>query len=252
LSAGGGSTFSHSVDFIVTDTQGSASVATASNPTLGAQGTLSSTEVIAASSSLTATEGREMTFNATGTSSPLSSAMDTFVEAHTGGAYTLGGTDAASFSVTSEGVVSLTGMADYEAKTSYDLTLTYTSGDDSYTETISIAVTNNDADDGDHIENVDITTQSGAADAVTILDTAINQISASQAKLGAIQNRLNHNIDNLSMASMLTETARGRIVDADFVRETSELSKQQILAQAATSMLAQANQSKQSVLALLQ
>jgi len=70
--------------------------------------------------------------------------------------------------------------------------------------------------------------------------------------LGAIQNRLQHNIDNLSMASMLTETARGRVVDADFARETSELSKQQILGQAATSMLAQANQSKQSVLALLQ
>ena len=54
------------------------------------------------------------------------------------------------------------------------------------------------------------------------------------------------------MGSMLTETARGRIVDADFAQETSELSKQQILSQAATSMLAQANQSKQSVLALLQ
>ena len=51
---------------------------------------------------------------------------------------------------------------------------------------------------------------------------------------------------------MLTETSRGRIVDADFASETTQLSKQQILAQAATSMLAQANQSKQSVLALLQ
>ena len=88
---------------------------------------------------------------------------------------------------------------------------------------------------------------SGAATAVTILDKALGQISSSQAKLGAIQNRLQHNIDNLSMASMLTETARGRVVDADFARETSELSKQQILGQAATSMLAQANQSKQSV-----
>ena len=92
----------------------------------------------------------------------------------------------------------------------------------------------------------------GAARAVTILDKALDEISSSQAKLGAIQNRLQHNIDNLSNGSRLTETARGRIVDADFARETSELSKQQILGQAATSMLAQANQSKQSVLALLQ
>ena len=249
----GGDTFSHSVDFVITDTQGASSVGTASSPTLGAQGTLSSTEVIAATSSLTATEARELTFNATGTSSPLSAAFTTFVDAHTGGTYTLGGTDGtASFTVDANGMVTSRGLIDYEAKTAFDITVTYTSGDDSYTESVNIAVTNNTADDGDHIENVDISTQAGAATAVTILDEAINQISASQAKLGAIQNRLNHNIDNLSMASMLTETARGRIVDADFARETSELSKQQILAQAATSMLAQANQSKQSVLALLQ
>ena len=248
-----GSSFSHSVDFIVTDTQGASSTGTASSPTLGAQGTLSSTEVIAATSSLTATEAREMSFSATGTASPLSAAFTTFVDAHTGGTYTLGGTDGTGyFTIDSDGLVKSSGLVDYEAKTTYDLSVTYTSGDDSYTESISISVTNNTTDDGDHIENVDISTQAGAAEAVTILDEAINQISASQAKLGAIQNRLNHNIDNLSMASMLTETARGRIVDADFARETSELSKQQILAQAATSMLAQANQSKQSVLALLQ
>ncbi len=80
----------------------------------------------------------------------------------------------------------------------------------------------------------------------------MNQVSAAQAELGAIQNRLSHNIDNLTKGSMLTETSRGRIVDADFASETTQLSKQQILAQVATSMLAQANQSKQSVLALLQ
>ena len=108
------------------------------------------------------------------------------------------------------------------------------------------------ADAGTHLADVDLATSSSAAASVLILDKALEQISSSQAKLGAIQNRLQHNIDNLSMASMLTETARGRVVDADFARETSELSKQQILGQAATSMLAQANQSKQSVLALLQ
>ena len=112
---------------------------------------------------------------------------------------------------------------------------------------IALTVTGND-----YLANVDVSTSAGAARAVTILDKALDEISSSQAKLGAIQNRLQHNIDNLSNGSRLTETARGRIVDADFARETSELSKQQILGQAATSMLAQANQSKQSVLALLQ
>ena len=111
---------------------------------------------------------------------------------------------------------------------------------------------NNTADDGDHIANVDVGTQQGAADAISILNTALNSITASQAKLGSIQNRLQHNIDNLTALSSQTEIARGRITDADYAAETSQLSKQQILSQAATSMLAQANQSKQGVLALLQ
>jgi flagellin len=128
-----------------------------------------------------------------------------------------------------------------------NITLTSTASD-KFVDNIALSVTAN----VDHLADVDVSTQAGAARAVTILDQALNTLSSSQAKLGAIQNRLSHNIDNLSTSSMLTETARGRILDADFARETSELSKQQILGQAATSMLAQANQSKQSILALLQ
>ena len=102
------------------------------------------------------------------------------------------------------------------------------------------------------LEDIKVETTADASRAVETLDKALEEVSTAQAKLGAIQNRLTHNIDNLSKGSMLTEQSVGRIVDADFATETSELSKQQILAQAATSMLAQANQSKQSVLALLQ
>jgi flagellin len=102
------------------------------------------------------------------------------------------------------------------------------------------------------LSGIKVETSTNASHAVETLDKALEEVSTAQAKLGAIQNRLSHNIDNLSKGSMLTEQSVGRIVDADFATETSELSKQQILAQAATSMLAQANQSKQSVLALLQ
>jgi flagellin len=102
------------------------------------------------------------------------------------------------------------------------------------------------------LSGIKVESQAQATRAVETLDKALEEVSTAQAKLGAIQNRLSHNIDNLSKGSMLTEQSVGRIVDADFATETSELSKQQILAQAATSMLAQANQSKQSVLALLQ
>jgi flagellin len=96
-----------------------------------------------------------------------------------------------------------------------------------------------------------LATQEGAANAVIVLDRAIQQISESQAKLGAIQNRLDYNISNLTKASMLTETAKGRIMDADYAAETAILVKNQILAQAATQALSMANQSKQGVLGLL-
>jgi flagellin len=103
-----------------------------------------------------------------------------------------------------------------------------------------------------NLGGIEVETSAKATRAIETLNKALEEVSTAQAKLGAIQNRLTHNIDNLSKGSMLTEQSVGRIVDADFATETSELSKQQILAQAATSMLAQANQSKQSVLALLQ
>ena len=186
----------------------------------------------------------------------LSAGFNAFVTnaAHANGKYSLSGTDAKYFSVDqSTGVVKNELNMDYETKNSFDFVLTYTdSSAKTFDETVNLKLTDSIADSGTHLADLNIKTQSGAAAAVTILDTALNQISASQAELGAVQNRLQHNIDNLSMGSMLTETARGRIVDADFAKETSELSKNQILGQAATSMLAQANQSKQSVLALLQ
>jgi flagellin len=112
-------------------------------------------------------------------------------------------------------------------------------------------VANGGSNDG-NLSTIEVETTAKATRAIETLNKALEEVSTAQAKLGAIQNRLTHNIDNLSKGSMLTEQSVGRIVDADFATETSELSKQQILAQAATSMLAQANQSKQSVLALLQ
>jgi flagellin len=104
----------------------------------------------------------------------------------------------------------------------------------------------------DQLEDIEVETSAKATRAIETLDKALEEVSSAQAKLGAIQNRLQHNIDNLSKGAMLTEQSVGRVVDADFATETSNLSKQQILNQAATAMLAQANQSKQSVLSLLQ
>jgi len=227
-------------------------IATATALTAAAA-TRQSTEQIAGTSVLAVDEARQGNITSTGTGAVLSAAFNTFTSSYTGGTYAVSGADAELFNINaSSGKLETKGLVDFETKNSYSMTVTYTSGNNSYSEDITVNVTNNPVDDGSHIIDVNLGTQAGSATAVNILDTAINQISESQAKLGAIQNRLQYNIDNLSKASMLTAMSKGRIMDADFASETSELSKQQILSQAATSMLAQANQSKQSVLALLQ
>ena len=102
------------------------------------------------------------------------------------------------------------------------------------------------------IDTIDLTTQAGASAALTALDTAITTINDSRAVIGASQNRLESAVNNLqSTMTNLTE-ARSRIEDVDFSAETTALAKAQILSQASTAMLAQANQSQQGVLKLLQ
>jgi flagellin len=108
------------------------------------------------------------------------------------------------------------------------------------------------ASEGLALDLATVATQSDATVAIGTMDTALQTIAGEQAKFGSLINRLNFSVANLSKASVMTEQAVGRIMDADFALETTNLSKQQILNQAATSMLAQANQSKQSILALLQ
>ena len=105
---------------------------------------------------------------------------------------------------------------------------------------------------GTSMSGLTISSQSSATSAITTIDNAINRVNEIRGDLGALQNRLNYTVNNLSSISNQTSGAKGRIMDADFAKETTELTKQQILSQAATSMLAQANQSKQGILALLQ
>ena len=183
----------------------------------------------------------------------LGSDFAAFRTANANGEFTIGGTDGSKFEVSREGVITNRAPMDFETTPNFSFDVTYTAKDgSSFTETVNLQLSDSQADAGDHLINVSVSTQALAGDSIAILDTALNQVSAAQAELGAIQNRLQHNIDNLTMGAMLTETSKGRITDADFAKETTQLSKQQILAQAATSMLAQANQSKQSVLSLLQ
>ena len=118
-------------------------------------------------------------------------------------------------------------------------------------ETISISFADV-GQSGLSINGASIATQASATTVIGTMDAALQTIATEQATMGSLINRLNFSVSNLSKASVMTEQAIGRVMDADFAAETTQLSKQQILNQASTSMLAQANQSKQSILALLQ
>lgn len=102
------------------------------------------------------------------------------------------------------------------------------------------------------VDGVDLSTSAGASAALTALDSAIETVSSERSNLGAQQNRLDATVNNLtSTVTNLTESS-SRIKDADFSVESTKLASAQILSQASTAMLAQANQSQQGVLSLLQ
>ena len=102
------------------------------------------------------------------------------------------------------------------------------------------------------IEDVDVSTQSGAWVALKKIDSAVDQVNSARATLGAVQARFENTVNNIDIQVENLSAARGRIIDADFAQETANLSRTQILQQAGTAMVAQANQIPQNVLKLLQ
>ena len=105
---------------------------------------------------------------------------------------------------------------------------------------------------GSSISGLSVSNTDNATKAITTLDNAITSVDKMRGDLGSLNNRLDYTVTNLSNVVLNTQAARSQIEDANFADETTNLIKGQILAQAATSMLAQANQSKQALLALLQ
>jgi flagellin len=102
-----------------------------------------------------------------------------------------------------------------------------------------------------HVEDIDIADQIGSGTAVEIIDNALAEISDSRANLGAIQNRFSHTINNLANVQENVSASRSRIQDTDFAMETATMTKNQILQQAGTSILSQANQVPQAALSLV-
>jgi flagellin len=101
------------------------------------------------------------------------------------------------------------------------------------------------------VGSADISTAAGATSALTSIDSSIKEVGQERAKLGAFQNRLEHTVSNLQSMVENTSAARSRIADADFAVESANLAKNQVLQQAGTAMLSQANASTQNVLSLL-
>ena len=101
------------------------------------------------------------------------------------------------------------------------------------------------------VANLDITTAEGAQQAIQVLDGAMQQVDSERAKLGAVQNRFESTISNLQNVAENASASRGRIMDTDYAAESANLAKNQIMQQAGTAMLAQANQLPQAVLSLL-
>ena len=105
---------------------------------------------------------------------------------------------------------------------------------------------------GSSLTGLNVTTLASASKAISAIDNAINDVLSIRSNLGAVQNRLEHTVDNLSNVVANTSASLSRIQDTDYAKETSALARSQIIQQAATAMLAQANQQPQTVLALLQ
>ena len=151
---------------------------------------------------------------------------------------TFGGVDAAgAFVDPGDFTVAMTGLN--------PATISIAGGLGSPTNTTSISAARG-------IEDVDVSTQSGAWVALKKIDSAVDQVNSARATLGAVQARFENTVNNIDIQVENLSAARGRIIDADFAAETANLSRTQILQQAGTAMVAQANQIPQNVLQLLQ
>ena len=186
---------------------------------------------------LTAADGRNITIAFSGTSSAIaglgltgSGVTDTVDTPYT---------NYASVSLTSDTAFTVASGSNGAGATSAFTEMGFTEG------------TYGGADNGVKVSQIDVTTVQGATDAIKAVDAAITTVSANQSRAGAYQNRLNYVVSNLTTENTNITASRSRIQDADYGTETTNLAKAQIIQQAATAMLAQANQSQQTVLSLL-
>jgi len=141
------------------------------------------------------------------------------------------------------------GVVSYQVGSNAGQTISVDLGD--WATTGAGVFSNGGADNDISALGISLSTSTAAASALAKIDTAINGINTQRASYGAVMNRLEYVVDNLSNVSQNAAASRSRVEDADYAIETTELARTQIIQQAGTAMLAQANQSAQSVLQLL-
>lgn len=197
---------------------------------------------------LTAADGRNISIaidnqgtSFSGANIGLSSTVDGIAEAD----FSVAGNSFATVAETTASTVTLTSAKEFSITAG-------TNGTSGLEGLGLVAGTYGGSEDGQFLADIDISTVEGAEAAITALDNAIATVSAQRADLGAIQNRLESTVGNLTITSENLTAANSRITDADFAVETAELSRSQVLQQAGISILAQANASSQQVLSLLQ
>jgi flagellin len=217
-----------------------AQISAAINAKSGQTGVIAEFNTADGAVKLTATDGRNIAIDVKSTSTAISSAM-------TGLTHTVGTTSGSAVTTVTRSSVKLsssnaTGIT-VEGLTAAGMASAGLTGVTSFTAATATA--------GAGVSTVDLTTATGSQTALSTLDKAINTITDARAAMGAYQNRLTASISNLESSSMNLQASRSRILDTDYAKETTNLAKSQIIQQAATAMLAQANQSSQSVLALL-
>ncbi|MCL1152606.1 flagellin [Shewanella chilikensis] len=156
----------------------------------------------------------------------------------------IGGTaDSTDFDATTAGGGTANGVLSFASNSAFSLS---DDGAADISELTDVTVSSLDT-----VENVDISTADGAQSAISVIDGAIAMIDNQRADLGAVQNRMSFTINNLNSIATNVSDARSRIQDVDFAKETATMTKQQILSQTSSAMLAQANQLPQVALSLL-
>jgi len=163
--------------------------------------------------------------------------------------------DSKYFTIDKNGFLKSTEYLDFETgKTDFEFKVIYKHSSErvSFTDYVQLKISNDIRDENNlAIDDINIATIEGAESASIRLNSSIDKVSSILAELGALKNRILHNIDYNIAASQNLEISKGRIIDADFALESSKLAKQQVLSQASNAMLAQANQVKATVLDLL-